>query len=97
MSTISVDNALAKLGGFGCFQWMIFFGAGLAEMAVTYQIFLLTFIAGEPKWVCKNESTICNYTKAIGINDVDYKARCSMPRNEWTFDDEFTSIVTEVG
>ena len=96
MPGISVDEALAKLGGFGCFQWLLFFGASIAEMAVTYQIFLLTFIAGEPRWTCKNESLICNFTKSVGLNDDNYKARCDMPRSEWTFSDEFTSIVTEV-
>ncbi|XP_028394452.1 organic cation transporter protein-like [Dendronephthya gigantea] len=92
---ITVDEALAKLGGFGLFQWLIYLGASIAEMAVTYQIFLLTFIAAEPKWVCKNESIICNFTKSIGLNDDDYEARCDMPRSEWKFADDFTSIVTE--
>jgi hypothetical protein len=95
--TITVDEALAQLGGFGLFQWLIYLGASIAEMAVTYQIFLLTFITAEPKWVCKNESVICNFTEPIGITDDDYKARCDMPRDEWKFADDFTSIVTEVG
>ena len=96
-NTITVDEALAKLGGFGLFQWLIYLGASIAEMAVTYQIFLLTFITAEPKWVCKNESVICNFSEPIGLTDDDYKARCDMPRSEWKFADDFTSIVTEVG
>lgn len=97
MSTsISVDDALARVGGFGCFQWLIYCGASIAEMAVTYQIFLLTFIAAEPKWICRNGSTICNFTKPIGLHHDDYEARCDMPRSEWDFSDDFTSIVTEV-
>ena len=95
-NTITVDEALEKLGGFGLFQWLIYIGTSIAEMAVTYQIFLLTFIAGEPKWVCKNGSSICNFSEPIGLDDNDYKARCDMPRTEWEFTREFTSIVTEV-
>ena len=96
-NTITVDEALVKLGGFGLFQWLIYIGTSLAEMAVTYQIFLLTFIASEPKWVCKNGSFICNFSEPIGLNADDYKARCDMPRSEWEFAEDFTSIVTEVG
>ena len=94
--TITVDEALQKLGGFGLFQWLIYIGANITEMAVTYQIFLLTFIAAEPKWVCKNESLVCNFTEPIGLTDDDYNKRCDMPRSEWKFADDFTSIVTEV-
>ena len=94
--TITVDEALQKLGGFGLFQWLIYIGASITEMAVTYQIFLLTFITAEPKWVCKNESLVCNFTEPIGLTDDDYNARCDMPRSEWEFADDFTSIVTEV-
>ena len=96
-NTITVDEALAQLGGFGLFQWLIYLGASIAEMAVTYQIFLLTFITAEPKWVCRNESVICNFSEPIGLTDDDYEARCDMPRTEWKFADDFTSIVTEVG
>ena len=96
-NAITVDEALVKLGGFGLFQWLIYIGASLAEMAVTYQIYLLAFIAGEPKWVCKNGSSICNFSEPIGLNDDDYEARCDMPRSEWKFADDFTSVVTEVG
>lgn len=95
-NTITVDEALEKLGGFGLFQWLIYLGASVAEMAVTYQIFLLTFITAEPKWACTNGSFICNFSDPIGLGDDDYKARCSMPRTEWKFTDDFTSIVTEV-
>lgn len=93
--TITVDEALAELGGFGLFQWLIYLGASIAEMAVTYQIFLLTFITAEPKWLCKNESLICNFSEPMGLTDDDYEARCDMPRSEWKFADDFTSIVTE--
>ena len=95
-TTISVDVALAKLGGFGLFQWMIFAGTSVVVMAVAFQIFLLAFIAAELNWVCRNESMICNFTEPIGLHDKHYKDRCDMPRSEWTYSDDFTSIVTEV-
>ena len=95
-TTISVDVALAKLGGFGLFQWMIFAGTSVVVMAVAFQIFLLAFIAAELNWVCRNESMICNFTEPIGLHDKHYKDRCDMLRSEWTYSDDFTSIVTEV-
>ena len=93
---ISVDDALVQLGGFGLFQWLILIGASLGEMAITYQVLLLSFVAAEPKWSCVNGSKICNLTGSFSVGHDDYNARCDMPRSEWYFHDDFTSVVTEV-
>ena len=94
-NTITVDEAFAQLGGFGLFQWLNYLGASIAEMAVTYQIFLLTFITTEPKWVCRNESVICNFSEPIGLADDVYKVRCDVQRTERIFADDFTPIVSK--
>ena len=60
---------------------------------------IVTFIAAEPNWKCvegyKN-NTVCRFNNSITLTSVDYKARCKMPREAWTFVDDFTSIVSEV-
>ena len=53
------------------------------------------FIASEPGWQCVNNST-CSYTDTINLGDDRYKHRCDIPREDWKFADDFTSIVTEV-
>lgn len=93
---ISVDYALVELGDFGLFQWLILLGGSISEMAVTYQVLLLSFVAAEPKWSCVNGSSICNLTGSFSVGDDNYNARCDMPRSQWFFHDDFTSIVTEV-
>lgn len=56
----------------------------------------MVFIASEPNWKCKNNST-CPFTKSISIRDKkDYKFRCNISREDWEFVDDFTSVVTEV-
>ena len=56
---------------------------------------IMVFIASEPNWKCKNNST-CPFTKTISIRDDDYKFRCNIPREDWEYVDDFTSVVTEV-
>ena len=93
---ISVDDALVQLGGFGLFQWFLLLTASFGEVVLTFQVLLLSFIAAEPKWSCVNGSTICNITGSFGVGDDNYDFRCDLPRTEWYFHDDFTSIVTEV-
>ena len=53
------------------------------------------FIASDPGWKCKNNST-CPFTETISLGDKRYNHRCDIPREDWEFKDDFTSIVTEV-
>ena len=94
--TLSIEDALVQVGDLGLFQWLLLLGGGLSEMAVTYQVLLLSFISAEPKWSCVNGSKICNFTGSFAVGDENYDARCDMPRSAWYFHDDFTSTVTEV-
>ena len=55
----------------------------------------MVFIAGEPGWKCKNIAT-CPFNKTINLGGDKYSFRCDIPRKDWEFADDFTSIVTEV-
>ena len=94
--TLSIDDALVQVGDLGLFQWLLLLGGGFSEMAITYQVLLLSFISAEPKWSCVNGSKICNFTGSFAVGDKNYDARCDMPRSAWYFHDDFTSTVTEV-
>ncbi|KAJ7383543.1 hypothetical protein OS493_027206 [Desmophyllum pertusum] len=54
----------------------------------------MVFIASEPNWQCTNNAT-CPFTKSISLRDDNYKFRCDIPREDWEFVDDFTSVVTE--
>ena len=56
---------------------------------------IMVFIASEPNWKCVNNST-CPFTDSISIRDERYKYRCNISRRDWRFEDDFTSVVTEV-
>ena len=56
---------------------------------------VMVFIASEPGWRCKNNAT-CPFTETISIGHDNYKHRCDVPREDWEFVDDFTSVVTEV-
>ena len=45
--------------------------------------------------ISKNNVT-CPITKTIRLGDVNYSYRCDIPREDWEFGNDFTSVVTEV-
>lgn len=96
---LTVDQILEKIGSLGKYQWLLLgmFGYGLI-VAMVFPVLIVTFITAEPDWMCVKESnnSICNFTEPIGLISDDYQARCDMPRDVWTYVDEFTSTVTEV-
>ena len=56
---------------------------------------VMVFIASDPGWKCKNNAT-CPFTETIRLGDDNYSYRCDIPRKDWEFGNDFTSIVTEV-
>lgn len=94
---LTTDQLLEKIGSFGRFQIVlnIFFNLCYA-LWWSVPVMGMVFIASEPNWKCKNNST-CPFTKSISIRDKeDYKFRCNLSREDWEFVDDFTSVVTEV-
>ena len=94
---VSVDEVLSQIGGYGKYQILMLQLVGFIEFGLTsFNVMIITFIAGEPTWECVSNSTICNITDTVDTTSDDYNARCDMPRSEWKFSDTFTSTVTEV-
>ena len=94
--TITTDEVLEQIGSFGRYQIVlnIFFNLAYA-LWWAVPVMISVFIASEPGWQCKNTST-CPYTDTISLGDTRFKYRCNIPREDWKFANDFTSIVTEV-
>jgi hypothetical protein len=96
---ITVDEFLEKIGSFERYQWRLLGIFGYVMIiAITFPVIIVTFLTAEPDWICVKgyNSSICNFTEPIGLISDNYKARCHMPREAWTYVDGFTSVVTEV-
>ncbi|XP_028401286.1 solute carrier family 22 member 15-like [Dendronephthya gigantea] len=96
---ITIDESFKKIGEFRQYQWYILTLMGYCILTVAaFNGMIVAFIAAEPDWKCvegyKN-NTVCRFNNSITLTSDDYKARCKMPREAWTFVDDFTSIVTE--
>ncbi|XP_028401281.1 solute carrier family 22 member 16-like isoform X2 [Dendronephthya gigantea] len=95
----AINDAFVKIGEFRQYQWFLLTLMGYALMAIgALPAMIVSFITAEPDWKCvegyKN-NTVCRFNNSITLTSDDYKARCKMPREAWTFVDDFTSIVTE--
>ena len=95
-----MDEVFKKIGEFRQYQWriMIFLGYFLLT-AAALNGGIVVFITAEPDWKCVDgymNNTVCRFNKSVTLTSDDYKARCKMPREAWTFVDDFTSTVTEV-
>ncbi|XP_078378347.1 organic cation transporter protein-like [Oculina patagonica] len=91
---LSVDDMLEKIGSLGLYQLRLIFILSYIEwFNMTFQVMVPTFISAEPKWTCVSHenNTACNFTGEFTALD---KRRCDMPREAWTFTDDFTSVVT---
>ena len=97
---ISVDDVYKKIGEFRRYQCYILGIFGYTLFSLTaFPTMIVTFITAEPDWKCVDgymNNTVCRFNQSITLTSDDYKARCNMPREAWTFVDGFTSIVTEV-
>lgn len=93
---LTTDKFLEKIGSFGRYQiaLAVFVNLGYAFWW-SFPVMVMVFIASEPGWRCKNNAT-CPFTETISIGHDNYKHRCDIPREDWEFVDDFTSIVTEV-
>lgn len=94
---LTTDEVLEKIGSFGRYQIVLNLFINLTYGLWWAFIVLITlFIANEPGWKCVNKST-CPFNKTIHPEDkIEHALRCKIPREDWTFADDFTSIVTEV-
>ena len=96
MKKLTTDEVLEKIGSFGRYQIVlnIFFNLCYAFWW-SIPVMGAIFIAAEPGWRCKNNAT-CPFTETISLGDDKYSYRCDIPREDWEFTNDFTSVVTEV-
>jgi hypothetical protein len=97
---VTIDEMLKHIGEFRQYQWFLMCLLGYNLLATgAFNVMIVTFITAEPDWKCVDgymNNTVCRFNKSITLTSDDYKARCKMPREAWTFVDDFTSTVTEV-
>ena len=94
---LTTDEFLEKIGSFGLYQILLNIFLNLGFMfwwGMT--VMVMVFVTAEPGWKCKNNSTTCPFTETISLGGQNYSYRCDIPREDWEFVDDFTSVVTEV-
>ena len=95
--TLTVDEALEKVGTFGRFQiLLLLFSNCMRWVWSGWPNSVIAFLSAEPPWRCVANSTVCTLSGTINVGDDDYDKRCNMSRTEWEFSPDFTSVVTEV-
>ena len=96
---VTIDDVFVKIGQFRQYQLYMVVIVGYTVLIAAFSTMIVTFITAEPDWKCVDgymNNTVCRFNKSITLTSDDYKARCNMPREAWTFVDDFTSTVTEV-
>ena len=94
---LTTDQALDKVGNFGRFQLVLLcFCSALVWVWAGWPLLVMTFISAEPPWKCVANSSVCTFPDKVTAGDDVFEKRCSMPRGDWEFSDDFTSVVTEV-
>jgi len=93
---LTTDEFLRRIGGFGRYQILLTVFSNVAYMLWWgMPTMVMLFIAAEPGWKCKNNAT-CPFTETLRLGDDNYSYRCDIPREDWEFGEDFTSVVTEV-
>ena len=96
MKSQTTDQVLETIGSFGRFQIVLNIFCNLVySFWWSVPVMGMVFIAGEPGWKCKNKAT-CPFNETINLGGDKYSFRCDIPRKDWEFADDFTSVVTEV-
>ena len=95
---LTTDEGLAKIGSYGRFQIILTIFVNITYgLWWGFPIYVMMFIASEPGWKCKTYvNSSCPFNKTIHREDDEFSFRCDIPREDWTFTDDFTSVVTQV-
>lgn len=93
---LSADQVFDVIGSFGRYQLFILILFNIIEWFwFGWPMLVMTFIAAEPAWRCKSNSSLCPLNGTFEPEHEHYKFRCHIPRNAWEFVDDFTSVVTQ--
>ena len=91
---LTVDQVFNKIGSFGKYQKLLLLGCnGLVFFWFGFPVLIMTFLTADPGWKCVHNSSFCHFNKTMAASNKD---RCKMPRSEWEYSNDFTSVVTEV-
>ena len=93
---LNTDEFLKQIGSFGRYQILLTVFSNVAYMLWWgMPTMVMLFITPDPGWKCKNNAT-CPFTEIKKLGDDNYSYRCDIPREDWEFGEDFTSVVTEV-
>ena len=94
---LTTDQYLEKIGSFGRYQiLLVVFLNGLIFFWFGWPVMIVAFITAEPAWRCVSNSSVCTLEGSMRPRDDNYSFRCNIPRDQWEFVEDFTSVVTEV-
>lgn len=92
-----IDQVLPLVGEFGLFQFIYLLILCLLIIPCSFQAFITYFIAYEPPWQCRVNSTVCKVPGIVTTLSPDYKFRCEIGREEWEYTEgKYFSVVTQV-
>lgn len=90
---LTVDQVFDKIGSFGKYQKLLLLGCnGLVFFWFGFPVLIMTFLTADPGWKCVHNSSVCRLNKTMAASNKD---RCKMPRSEWEYSNDLTSVVTE--
>ena len=94
---LSADDVLEEVGSFGWFQirLLILFNL-LSALLFGWAVMVTGIITAEPPWKCVQNSSVCTFGGSFYSGDELYDHRCNISRSEWEFEDDMTTVVTEV-
>lgn len=94
---LTLDQFLQNIGSLGCYQAKLLAMLGyILVFNVAYPFLVVTFLIIEPPWKCVTNSTSCTLAGEFKPGDDNYDFRCNIPRSQWYFSGERTSVITEV-
>ena len=95
---LTTDEVLLKIGSYGRFQIILTVFVNIAYgLWWGFPLYVMMFIASEPGWKCETHvNSTCPFNKTIHLEDDEYSFRCNIPRKDWTFEHDRTSVVTQV-
>ncbi|KAJ7383539.1 hypothetical protein OS493_027202 [Desmophyllum pertusum] len=90
---LTVDQVFDKIGSFGRYQRLLLLGCnGLVFLWFGFPVLIMTFLMADPGWKCVANSSECLFNGSLPASNT---SRCNIPRSEWTFTDDLTSVATE--
>jgi OCT family organic cation transporter-like MFS transporter 4/5 len=95
------EEVIDQLGSFGYWQRVVFFIISVADIFGAFSMLVMMFTGATPKWTCNayvsNNVTITAEHLPNTTDLMTCSVNDSFACTNFTFHDDFTSIVSEVG